>query len=30
MLGAFRDDPTTRREFLSMIGTPGRHGSENA
>jgi GTP cyclohydrolase IA len=30
MLGAFRDDPTTRREFLAMIGTPGRHGSENA
>ena len=23
MLGAFRDDPTTRREFLSMIGTRG-------
>jgi GTP cyclohydrolase I len=22
MLGAFRDDPTTRREFLSMIGNP--------
>ena len=22
MLGAFRDDPTTRREFLAMIGTP--------
>jgi GTP cyclohydrolase I len=29
MLGAFRDDPTTRREFLVMIGTPGRHGLEN-
>ncbi|MDB5406420.1 MAG: cyclohydrolase FolE [Rhodospirillales bacterium] len=29
MLGAFRDDPTTRREFLAMIGTPGRHGLEN-
>ncbi len=24
MLGAFRDDPTTRREFLAMIGDPGR------
>ncbi len=23
MLGSFRDDPTTRREFLSMIGTRG-------
>ncbi len=23
MLGAFRDDPTTRREFLAMIGAPG-------
>ena len=23
MLGCFRDDPTTRREFLSMIGVPG-------
>jgi GTP cyclohydrolase I len=22
MLGAFRDDPSTRREFLAMIGTP--------
>lgn len=22
MLGAFRDDPTTRREFLAMIGNP--------
>jgi GTP cyclohydrolase IA len=22
MLGAFRDDPTTRREFLTFIGTP--------
>ncbi|HZL58973.1 MAG TPA: GTP cyclohydrolase I FolE [Stellaceae bacterium] len=22
MLGAFRDDPTTRREFLSLIGSP--------
>lgn len=23
MLGAFRDDPATRREFLTMIGSPG-------
>ena len=23
MLGAFRDDPSTRREFLAMIGSPG-------
>ena len=23
MLGSFRDDPTTRREFLAMIGAPG-------
>src|ERR1700744_6421395 len=23
MLGVFRDDPTTRREVLAMIGTPG-------
>lgn len=23
MLGAFRDNPSTRREFLSMIGDPG-------
>ena len=22
MLGAFRDDPSTRREFLSMVGSP--------
>jgi GTP cyclohydrolase I len=29
MLGAFRDDPTTRREFLSMIGNP-RNGSVSA
>ncbi len=25
MLGAFRDDPSTRREFLAMIGNPGSH-----
>jgi GTP cyclohydrolase I len=24
MLGVFRDDPTTRREFLAMIGNPQR------
>ena len=29
MLGAFRTDPSTRREFLAMIGTPGRNGAEN-
>ncbi len=29
MLGAFRDDPTTRRELLAMIGTPGKGGLEN-
>ena len=23
MLGSFRDDPTTRREFLAMTGSPG-------
>ncbi len=22
MLSSFRDDPTTRREFLAMIGSP--------
>jgi hypothetical protein len=22
MLGAFRDDPSTRREFLAIIGQP--------
>jgi len=27
MLGAFRDDPSTRREFLAMIGNP-RSGAE--
>ena len=26
MVGAFRDDPNTRREFLSMIGTPQNRG----
>ena len=29
MLGAFRDNPTTRREFLSMIGNP-RNGAVSA
>jgi GTP cyclohydrolase IA len=29
MLGAFRDDPSTRREFLAMIGTPGQTGLGN-
>jgi GTP cyclohydrolase I len=29
MIGAFRDDQATRREFLAMIGTPGSHGLEN-
>jgi GTP cyclohydrolase I len=27
MLGAFRKDPSTRREFLAMIGNPGRLGA---
>jgi len=27
MLGAFRDDPSTRREFLSMIGNPSSSAS---
>jgi GTP cyclohydrolase I len=26
MLGAFRDDPSTRREFLAMIGNPRGNG----
>jgi GTP cyclohydrolase I len=26
MLGAFRDDPSTRREFLAMIGKNGGTG----
>jgi GTP cyclohydrolase I len=26
MLGAFRDDPMTRREFLAVIGNPGGRG----
>jgi len=28
MLGAFREDPATRREFLSMIGNPASSGAE--
>ncbi len=28
MLGAFRDDPTTRREVLAMIGTGKGMGGE--
>jgi GTP cyclohydrolase I len=27
MLGAFRDDPSTRREFLAMIGNPSTDGA---
>ena len=26
LLGAFRDDPTTRRELLAILGTPGAGG----
>jgi GTP cyclohydrolase I len=29
MLGVFRADPTTRREVLTMIGTPGSGSSEH-
>ena len=29
MLGAFRKDPSTRREFLAMIGDPARHSGES-
>ncbi len=29
MLGAFRKDPSTRREFLSMIGSPANLGPAN-
>ncbi|WP_207456013.1 GTP cyclohydrolase I FolE [Azospirillum sp. SYSU D00513] len=28
MLGAFRSDPSTRREFLTMIGNPASRGME--
>jgi GTP cyclohydrolase I len=27
MLGCFRDDPATRKEFLTMIGNPVNRGS---
>jgi len=27
MLGAFRKDPSTRREFLAMVGNPGPNGA---
>jgi hypothetical protein len=30
MLGAFRDDPTTRREFLAMLGKLGGDAGEFA
>jgi GTP cyclohydrolase I len=26
MLGAFRTNPSTRQEFLSLVGNPGIHG----
>jgi GTP cyclohydrolase I len=29
MLGAFRDDPMTRREFLAMVGSPSSRGSHD-
>ena len=29
LLGSFRDDPTTRREFLAMIGSPGSGSSDS-
>jgi GTP cyclohydrolase I len=29
MLGVFRADPTTRREVLSMFGTPGSGSGEH-
>lgn len=29
MLGAFRDDPSTRREFLAMVGNPSGGAYEN-
>jgi GTP cyclohydrolase I len=30
MLGVFRSDPTTRREVLAMVGTPGSAKPDNA
>ena len=29
LLGSFRNDPTTRREFLAMIGSPGSGSSDS-
>jgi GTP cyclohydrolase I len=29
MLGTFRSDPRTRREFLAIIGSPSRPDSGN-
>ena len=29
MLGVFRSDPTTRREVLAMVGTPGSAKLDN-
>ena len=29
LLGAFRDDPATRREFLAMIGSPGSGSNDS-
>ena len=29
MLGLFRSNPTTRREFLSLVGNPGQGGNLN-
>jgi GTP cyclohydrolase I len=29
MLGAFRDDPRTRREFLAILGAPGQRTIDN-
>jgi len=29
MLGAFRDDPSTRREFLALVGAPGSSATGN-
>jgi hypothetical protein len=30
MLGGFRNDQSTRREFLAMIGTPGTVQTPNS
>jgi hypothetical protein len=29
MLGAFRENPTTRREFLAMLNLPGTGAPQN-